>query len=212
MTNKYKWIILIVTVLLLIIVPFCIWGEQIDKFVVVLIEKGQEYPVKVGILLAALLAGDIVLPTPSSIISTGSGAVLGFFWGTLVSFIGMTVSCVLGYFIGRYASEHFVKRLMGNTMKSLEMFGNRYGRWCLLVTRAVPILAEASVLFAGLGKQKFSKFFVITTMANFVISLLYAYIGSNAVSKNAFLLVFAGGILIPGIFMLMSKLFTQRKM
>jgi len=208
MNSKYKWMILIGVVLALIIVPFCIWGKQIDAVVFTWIEKGQEYPLQFGILLSALLAVDIILPTPSSVISTGCGAILGLVWGTLASFVGMTISCVLGYFIGRYASTHFVSKLMGDSMSSVEKFSSQYGRWFLIITRAVPILAEASVLFAGLGKQKFSEFIIITSMANLVISILYAYIGSYAVSINSFLLVFAAGVIIPGSFMLMSKQFS----
>jgi len=210
MRSKYKWIILIGVIFALIIVPFCIWGKQIDEVVFTWIEKGREYPLQFGLLLSALLAGDIILPTPSSIVSTGCGALLGFVWGTLASFIGMTVSCILGYFIGRYASNHFVSRLMGKTMSSVEKFSSRYGRWFLILTRAVPVLAEASVLFAGLGRQRFSEFIIITSMANFVISVLYAYIGSYAVSTNSFLLVFAAGVIIPGAFMLMSKQFSGK--
>ncbi|MDA3799983.1 MAG: VTT domain-containing protein [Kiritimatiellae bacterium] len=201
--TKYKWIILVAGILILIIIPFCLWGERIDDFVKICIDRGSAHPLKIGALLVALLAGDIVLPTPSSLISTGCGALLGFYGGMLASFVGMTISCISGYIIGRYAAEHFVKKLMGESnMQTLIKLSGKYGRWCVLVTRAVPVLAEASVLFAGLGKEKFSEFLLVTSMSNLVISGVYAYIGSYATSMNSFLIVFVGGITVPGIVML----------
>lgn len=212
MKTRYKWIILVTAVMLVILIPFGIWGDQVDLLVKQYIEKGKECPVQVGLFLSALLAGDIFLPTPSSLISTSCGALLGFFWGFIASFVGMTISCLIGYFVGAYAAEPFVRKMMGESnMKTLTKLSNKYGIYCLLVTRAVPVLAEAAVLFAGLGKERFRDVMLVVSLANLVISAIYAYIGSYASSVNSFMIVFFGGIVVPAIIMALAQKIKNSK-
>ena len=54
--------------------------------------------------IGALLALDVFLPVPSSIVSTGAGVLLGFWTGAAVIWIGMTLGCVIGYVFGAYAA------------------------------------------------------------------------------------------------------------
>ncbi len=63
----------------------------------------------------------------------------------------------------------------------------------------VPVLAEASVLFAGMSKMNFRRFLIISTLSNLGISIVYAAVGAYSVSENSFLLAFAGAIIIPAV-------------
>ena len=59
------------------------------------------------------------------------------------------------------------------------------------------ILAEAAVLFAGMGKMPFTRFILLSTLANLGVSAAYAAIGAFAAGVNSFLLAFAGAMLLP---------------
>ena len=69
----------------------------------------------------------------------------------------------------------------------------------LILFRAVPVLAEASVILAGFARMSPVRFFAMTTPANLGISVAYAAVGTFAVGANSFLLAFAGAILVPAI-------------
>ena len=101
-------------------------------------------------LITILLAVDLVLPVPSSIASTTAGAALGFGAGTLTCWVGMSLGCVIGYWVGSEAGTPTVQRLVGiQELEKAKRLGSRYGVMFLIISRAVPILAEVSVITAG---------------------------------------------------------------
>jgi membrane protein DedA with SNARE-associated domain len=136
-------------------------------------------------------------------VSTACGALLGFLPGLLTSWIGMCAGSLLGYWLGvRFPAERF---LAASDIERLESTHRRYGDWMLVVFRAVPVVAEASVFFAGLTRRPFGRFLLITTLSNFGISLAYAATGAFAAKTDTFLYAFAGAIGIPAVAMLLTR-------
>ncbi len=181
---------LVCVVLALILVPFFLWEEPLAAFASRLIEQNRN-AWWIGPAISGLLASDVLLPIPSSILSTVSGAVLGFLGGAVANTLGMTLGCLAGYRAGRLAK--------GQNDERLAALWARHGEWTLVVTRAVPVLAEAGVLFAGVTGMPFRRFLWITTLANAGIGTLYAAIGAFAMEWNSFLAAFLGSLLIPGL-------------
>ncbi|MGB7317130.1 MAG: hypothetical protein WBC85_04110, partial [Planktotalea sp.] len=85
--------------MLLIILPFILFEEQIEKTVDWAIETAPGAP-HLAALIGGALTLDVILPVPSSLINAVAGATLGFSLGTLVCWIGMTLGCLFGYWIG----------------------------------------------------------------------------------------------------------------
>ncbi|MFP2910634.1 DedA family protein, partial [Pyxidicoccus sp. 3LFB2] len=54
-------------------------------------------------VLGGLLAGDIFLPVPSSLVSTAAGGLLGFWGGLATNWVGMMGACAVGYALGARA-------------------------------------------------------------------------------------------------------------
>ena len=79
----------------------------------------------------------------------------------------------------------------------------------IVVLRAVPVLAEASVVLAGLSEMPLRRFLFLTGLANLGIAATYAAVGAFAVEANSFLVAFAGSILLPGLAMLSARLFRR---
>jgi uncharacterized membrane protein YdjX (TVP38/TMEM64 family) len=210
MRTSAKWTILIAIVTLAILVPFGIWGDQIDAAVVDYIAASRNTRLEAALVLGGLLAGDIVLPTPSSIASTACGAICGFWPGMLASWMGMNLSCLIGYLLGRFASRSRVRRMMGeSSMATLEHISAERGNWFIIVTRPVPVLAEAAVLFAGLGSMPLAQFARMTITANLGISMVYAYIGATATSASGFIWAFLLAMFLPGLLMLWRRYRTK---
>ncbi len=184
-----------------ILIPFVIWENSILAWTTGFIAKpGNGATVAAGI--AALLAADIVLPIPSSILSTAAGALLGFLPGMLTSWVGMTIGSLTGYALGKTASPRWLSEA---DRKRLEQASARFGDWVVIVFRPVPVLAEASCLFAGAGAMPFRRFAMLAVLANLGISAAYAAAGAFAAGNESFLLAFAGAISIPAIAMLLSR-------
>lgn len=204
--HKTGWILLVIGTLALIITPFMIWGDQVDEWTLKFLKSAGSRPFLTASVLGGLLASDILLPIPSSIVSTGCGILLGTAAGTITSLAGMIISCITGYWLGRAFGRPAAIRLVGGKdIEKFEEVSRRFGIWALVIARPVPVLAEVSILFAGISRVPFPRFMLVTSLSNLGISLGYAAIGSLAADLNSFLTAFFAGICLPGLFMLVTR-------
>ncbi len=200
------WVILIATVLL----PFLLFERQFEQLATWLAE-GHASGWATAAAIVALLALDVFLPVPSSIVSTGAGVLLGFWKGTLVIWIGMNLGCAIGYLFGAYAAAP-ARRLVGSDgLARAGKVMDQYGLWAMVVCRPIPVLAESSVVFAGLVKSPLAPFLWLTTLADLGIALAYAAVGAFSMRAGSFLLTFAGAIALPGAALLAGKIWLGRR-
>src|SRR5262245_36880139 len=199
-----RWFLLSVLLLALILVPFFIWEDWFNALGEH-IARGETSTWYTAAAIAALLASDIVLPIPSSIVSAAAGVLLGFWKGTLTVWAGMSIGCLCGYWIGGRATG-FARGLVGpEGLSRAERLAARYGDYALIVCRPVPVLAEASTIFAGLVHTPFRRYLQLTTWSNLGIAAGYAAVGAFSMRVDSFLLAFLGAIAIPGIGMLIMR-------
>ena len=194
-----------------ILIPFALFGDAIDAWFVALAspEAGTARGVLGGVIFA-LLALDIVLPVPSSLASTLCGVLFGLWGGFWISFGAMTVSCVLGYALGRLCSG-YAKRLIGARENALlRLFLRRHGASFLVALRTVPVLAEASVLFAGLGRMRTLRAAWPLLLGNAAVSLIYAWVGDQGRSADAMLPAFLASLALSGARMALAYFRPRR--
>ena len=67
------------------------------------------------------------------------------------------------------------------------------------------MLAEASVIFAGLVGTPFRHFVALTALSNLGIAVGYAAFGAFSMSVDSFLVAFLGALIIPAVVMWMAK-------
>lgn len=200
------WLLLGTAIFCIIIIPFALFGASIEAWTQGFLERSESNTGWISLVLGGLLAADIVLPVPSSLLSTGAGVFLGFALGTFVSWLGMTAGACTGYLLGRYATGFVSRRLVGPaSMHKLKGLSQRYGDWMLIVSRPVPVLAEAGVFIAGMSGMPFRRFFALATLSNLGISAAYAAVGAFAASLNSFLLAFVGAVGLPALTMLLLR-------
>ncbi|AUX46510.1 hypothetical protein SOCE26_080160 [Sorangium cellulosum] len=189
-----------------ILVPFFLFADSIEAAARRLLASPPS-GTATALVLGGLLAGDIVLPVPSSLVNTAAGALLGFWRGTGVTWAGMMVSAGLGYLLGARAGAPALQRMVGAAeLERLARSAERHGPWFLLLFRGVPVLAEASVVVAGAGRMPRRVFFTVTALANLGIAATYAAVGASAARLTSSLLLFAGIVLLPGIALLLVRL------
>lgn len=205
-----SWTLLCCLVLALILVPFALWEDAITAFSARLLTPAAGRA-SVTVLVVLLLASDVVLPVPSSFVSAGAVALLGATTGGISIVLGMSAGSWLGYFIGRWGGEPVAARVAGpGELERAARLMARHGGWVLLVCRGVPVLAEASTLFAGATRLAPWRFGVATTLGNAGLACAYALIGVLGLSGTwALLAPFAFGVAVPGLVMLGLRAWTR---
>jgi uncharacterized membrane protein YdjX (TVP38/TMEM64 family) len=193
------WVLFCGLLLAFILVPFALFGDGLEAATQRVLEA--RLPAwQLALVLGGLLAGDVVLPVPSSLVNTAAGALLGFWGGAATAWTGMMVSCWLGYQLGGRAGAPMLRRMVGEVgLERLERAASRHGPWFLLLFRGVPVLAEASVVFAGMSRMPVRGFLVLCALSNLGIAATYALVGALAMEASSFLLLFAGMVLLPAL-------------
>lgn len=205
-----KTILLVVIIGLLIILPFCFWGEAIDAWFVATANADTSTRTCIATILFSALALDVFLPVPSSLASTLCGVFFGWVGGFLLSFGAMTTSCVIGWLLGTRVTP-LARRFIGETeLPKLQTLLDRYGVIFLLALRTIPVLAEASVLLAGIARQPFRKCMPLLLLGNAIVSITYVYAGVYGKNAENMLPAFLISLGVSGLLML-GTLFIRRQ-
>jgi uncharacterized membrane protein YdjX (TVP38/TMEM64 family) len=199
-----RWTLLWTLVVGLILVPFFLFEPQITRFAEAVTRGGASAWVA-PLAIGGLLALDVFLPVPSSIVSTAAGALLGLWRGAAVVWTGMMIGCVLGYAVGARGAALATRVVGAASMEQASALMRRYGDLAIVLCRPVPVLAEASVLVAGLVRARFGAFVWLTALSNLGIAVGYAAIGAVSPRVDSFLAAFAGALLVPGAVLLLSR-------
>lgn len=169
-----------VLVLAIPIVPFLLFGEQMESW---LVQWREHPPEKQWIVLAVigLLASDIFLPVPSSVVCAIAGNQLGTMVGTLVTWMGMNVGAVVGFLLAKIWGPALARWFSRDTdLQRAGAMAERFGPPLLALARGVPVLAEASVLWMGLNGLSWRAFLPPVIVSNLVLALVYCVIGDYA--------------------------------
>src|SRR5687767_2133940 len=201
-----RWAILWVLLIGMVLLPFLLFEDQFNAFAA-RITSSETSRWIVGASLFALLALDVFLPVPSSLVSTAAGMLLGFGVGASVVWCGMMAGAVLGYVVGARGSNAARRFIGEDGIARAAALVQRYGDLTIVLCRPVPVLAEASVVFAGLVRAPFRRFARLTAASNLGIAVGYAAVGAYArrLDSYAFLIAFLGALLLPGAFILISR-------
>ena len=145
-----RWAILIGVMFALIIIPFLIFEKQFEALGAWLAEGHASGWVSAA-TIGGLLALDVFLPVPSSIVSTGAGVLLGFWRGAAVIWVGMTIGCAIGYAFGAKA-EAAARRLVGTDgLARAHQIMERHGNWAIVLCRPIP---DPALVRSALPRQE----------------------------------------------------------
>jgi uncharacterized membrane protein YdjX (TVP38/TMEM64 family) len=204
-----RWSVFVLLLLSFVLIPFFLFEGRINA----LVQSTLASATSVLLITAAVvgfLVADVVLPVPSSFVLTTTGYLLGAGSGTAVCFVGMTCASLAGYWLGRYAANAVAKRIVGAAQ--LDRFGavwQRYGDTVLVAFRAVPVLAEATTILAGISGVRVPRFLFLVSIGNIVVSLVYASIGAASASQSSFLLASIASVVLPVLIVLITRRATR---
>jgi membrane protein DedA with SNARE-associated domain len=149
---------------------------------------------------------------PSSVVSAFAGAAFSWAVGSAVIWVGMVLGCVVAYALGASAGRVLALPVVGEgeLARAQRLFSD-IGPAALILTRGVPVLAEAGAMAAGAARMPFWTFMAATSLANAGIAAAYAATGALAASAHSFMLVFIGLIAVPAVGWGAWRLWTARR-
>ncbi len=189
-------LLLISLALLVPVVPFLVLGDAFEARLQNWVQQDWSQEGRFW-LIVLVLSADIVLPVPSSGVSTYAGGTLGLAGGTAASWLGMTLGATLGFALARALGRPFADRFGGKDVVRLQRVSARYGDAALVVTRALPILAEACVLLVGAVRLPWRRFLPPVMISNLAISLTYAAFGAYFGERDALPAAIVASVLLP---------------
>lgn len=205
-----RWGVVAVALLAIVLVPFVLFEDRLNALSAELVSSDVPRA-WVAAAVVGLLASDVLLPIPSSIVSTASGVLLGLSLGTLSSWTGMTIGSLVAWGVGRTVGRAGLRTWVGDgELARAEVMSAERGVLALVLSRPVPVLAEASALLAGAVAMPLPKYLAATALANLGVSLGYAAVGATAADVSSFFVAFLGAIGAPALVLGAVRLFGRR--
>lgn len=205
--QRFAFALFVIGLLALCVIPFLIFGRATEEFVAHYFGAARGL-LAYGAAAALLLAGDAVLPVPSSLVGTLAGARMGFGPGALANGLGLALGATLGLAIGRGARF----ALPGLLPPGFEIWLRRRAVVALLVCRPVPVLAEASLIVAGAAAPGFRSVLLWLVPAQFALGAAYAAAGAlERSSPLPGVALAVGTVGIPLVFALAAFLLARRE-
>ena len=169
-------LLIIAAALCIPLVPFFIIGEMPGER---WLSAADEHAGLFALAGAGLLAIDVLLPVPSSIVGTMLGARLGFGPGALAAFVGMMAGQVLAYAVSRWLLRRRTGALPAAPTLAV-----------VFLSRPVPVLAEAVAIAAGAARVSWPQFLLACGAGNLVYAAALALNGAELLT---------GSLLGPGL-------------
>lgn len=205
MRELFRTLPLMCAVLLVPILPFLFFGDQVDAWLRGFADDPPSDAATFS-LVVGVLAADLLLPIPSSLISTLSGWQLGWFFGTLATWIGMNLGALIGFGLARRFGRPFALWFSNaHDLERMRQISERFGPPVLVLTRAIPVFAEASVLIAGIHRLSWRRFLPAILLSNFGIAIAYAAFGDFAEQHQWLPLALAIAIAMPVLFAVLAR-------
>jgi len=155
--------------------------------------------IPVALLSFGLLAGDVFLPIPSSILMTVNGRLFGFWMGAGISLAGYLVSGMVGYAVGHSFKRLITRAASESELKKADSLVSRWGLFAVILTRPIPILAETVTICAGAARMPFRRFVLGAFAGTLPITLIYAAAGAFASTFSAGLISAAAVLVLSGL-------------
>jgi uncharacterized membrane protein YdjX (TVP38/TMEM64 family) len=139
-------------------------------------------PSRVGAAVGVgLLAADVLLPIPSSVVMAALGAAYGLPLGAALSVLGGALMALAGGLLGRRGS----RAVTGGDRARVESLVARYGVAAVVLSRPVPLLAESVLFVAAAAGMPLPRLVLGATAGTVPVALVYAAAGAYGRQADA---------------------------
>lgn len=151
--------------------------EQIEGW---LTQAKNISPTHLGTIIAVILFADLFVAIPTLTVTILSGYFLGPVYGAIAALTGTMLAGISGYTISRYYRNGIISFLIKDEKKRNEAISafDQSGFIMIILSRAVPILPEATACLAGITNMNFWKFLLAWCISTIPYTLIATYAGS----------------------------------
>ena len=193
-----KFIFFSVIIFTTLVLPLTLLETSLDIFGDIALDWAGSDKLLVSLIVILALTADVILPVPNGLTNTFAGMSLGWAIASFVVWIGLNLGATIAYFIGRFAGEPIVKKIVGDreftkaqtTLKDFNIIG-------LIISRPIPGFAELTAITAGLSKISFKAFFLVIGITNIGVAIIFSGIGAAAIENDSSYLAFFGIAILP---------------
>jgi autotransporter-associated beta strand protein len=119
--------------------------------------------------------------------------------GTACGWIGLTLGSLAGWWLGRTAGRRSIAALDDEARAALEARRRRLGPLVVVLTRPLPILAEAAALMAGATGMTWQAFLAAAAPANLAIAFAWSLAGALGRDADSLQWVAIAAVAVPAV-------------
>ena len=202
----------LIVVLIVPLVPFLALGWYLEPQIELWLETSRQWPAQVGFIAAISLVVDIFLPIPSSFVCTTAGQILGIPLGTLVCLAGLQAGSWLGWILGRKFGAIWIERTCGKKILNTAQDAlEKWGGWAVVLSRPIPLVAEAVVLLLGTHPDRFVRWLPWLLLSNLSIAMAWCSLGEFSRVKHAAGLAGIVSVAVPTALIAALRLFRSNQ-
>ncbi|MEA2231216.1 MAG: hypothetical protein QOD83_1032 [Solirubrobacteraceae bacterium] len=153
----------------------------------------------------ALLAGDVLLPVPSSALMLLNGSLFGPIGGAALSLAGSEAAALLGWAIGRRGGPLLERVVSPAARDRAQALVRDRGALAIVLTRPIPVVAETAAILAGAAGMPLRRLALAAAVGALPPALAYALAGGYAKRLDADIAVLAGMLLLAAAFWLVAR-------
>ena len=196
---------------ILFLITFLIWGGRLEDW---LSGEGAaqwlrgygDWAWAAGL---ALLAFDIVLPIPGTVVMSALGLVYGVLLGGLLSTIGSVISGLIAFWACRAFGHAAAERIAGAAaLQQAERLFSLRGGWVVAMSRWLPLMPEVVACMAGLARMRPLPFLAALLCGSAPLGFAFAAVG--AAGQRNMGLALALSALLPALLWLCVKAVMRR--
>jgi uncharacterized membrane protein YdjX (TVP38/TMEM64 family) len=201
---RLVWIF--VGLVVLILIPFAIWGAALESIftatgAIAWLRQYGRWAWAAGL---TLLAADLVLPIPGTIIISALGYVYGPLVGGFLGAAGSFLSGALAYLLCRGLGQPAARWLLGqHDLERSERLFATVGTWIVVLSRWLPVLPEAVACMAGLTRMPPPLFFIALACGSLPLGFTFAAVGYAGVAHPMLALLLSA--LIPPLLWMVTR-------
>lgn len=148
--------------------------------------------------LIALLAADILLPVPSGPLITLAGGQLGASLTAASAWLGLMLGGLLAFAAAKRWGVALAWRFADpGELTRLQGIARQHDVWLLLITRPLPILAEATVLLVGVLNTSWTRLVASLAVGNAAVAIAFAVLGQQAEQNEWMLVALVLSVVVP---------------
>jgi 3-dehydroquinate synthase len=150
------------------------------------------------VALVLALAADILLPVPSGPLITLAAGQLGMPTTALAAWTGLMVGGLAAFAVAKRWGVPLAGRLAAPAdLANFRTTASEHDVWLLLVTRPLPILAEAAVLLAGTLDTQWPRLIASLAVGNAAVAVAFAVLGQRAEEHEWMTIAIVLSIVVP---------------